>query len=116
MRPRFATITRVLSVVFLLAGLGAGWAALAAGDQVTPGHGDDRLILVAHAVGYIVVGVGLWAELLWAWWAGVSIAAFTVVMSLILHAPDAGWALWLVFLALFAVTAVQGLREGHSPR
>ncbi len=116
MRPRFSTITRVLSVVFLLAGMGAGWAALAAGNQVTPGHGDDRVILVVLAVGYLVVGVGLWAELVWAWWAGVSIAAVTVVLSLVSHAPDAGWALWLVFLVLFAVTGVQGFREERPPR
>jgi hypothetical protein len=36
MRPRFGRMTQVLSVVFVLAGVGAGLAGLNSGHQTTP--------------------------------------------------------------------------------
>jgi hypothetical protein len=113
--PRFGTLTRILSAVFLIAGLGAGMAALTAGHQVRPEHGWDGSILLGLSLGYAVVGIGLLIERVWAWWAGASIAALTVVMSIAMHAPDGGWVLWLLFLVLFGVTASQGSRGGPHP-
>jgi hypothetical protein len=115
MKPRFGTLTRILAAVFVIAGLGAGRAALAAGDQTTPGHGGDRLILVALAVGYIVIGASLWVEFAWAWWAGAVITIVTVVMSLALDAPEGDWIVWSIFLILFAITGAQGRRAHREP-
>ena len=111
MAPRFGTLTRILSAIFFIAGIGAAIAGVTSGHQVTPGSTWDRPILFGLAIGYLVVGVGLLIERVWAWWAGVAIAAFTVVMSLALHSPDTGWVLWLVFLMLFAVTWRRGRRD-----
>lgn len=115
MRPSFGTLTRVLAAIFVITGLGAGYAALTAGDQMTAGHGGDRLILTVLAISYGVIGAGLWVELVWAWWAGAAVTIVTVVMSLALHTPDGGWVVWLVFLVLFALTAVQGRRAHRQP-
>ncbi len=114
MRPRFGVLTRLLAVVFVLAGLGAGHAALFSGHQSTPGHGSDQMILVVLAIGFLVVGISLWAEYLWAWWAGVAITSFTVVLDLALKAPDRGWVLWSGFLVAFAISALQGRRDGSG--
>ena len=115
MRPLFGTLTRVLAVVFVITGLGAAYAALTAGNQTTPGHGGDRLILVALAIGYLVIGAGLWVEFVWAWWVGAAVTTATVVMSLAVHTPDGSWIVWLVFLVLFALTGVQGRRAHRQP-
>jgi hypothetical protein len=115
-RPRFGTLTRILSAVFFIAGVGAAFAALSSGHQITPGARWDDPILLGLALGYAVVGIGLLIERVWAWWAGAAIAAFTVVMSLALGSPDTGWVLWVVFLVLFGVTGAQGRRDRHVQR
>ena len=114
MTPRFGTLTRILSAVFVIAGVGAAIAASSSGHQIGPGRWNDT-ILVCLAIGYLIVGVGLLIERVWAWWLGTAVAAFTVVMSVALRSPDEGWVLWLVFLALFAVTAAQGRRDRVAP-
>ena len=108
MRPRFGALTQVLAAVFLITGLGAAWAVLHAGDQVTHGHGSDRLILVALAISYVLVGIGLWTELLWAWWVGFALTFLTVGLSVPLGTPEGGWIPWSVLLVVFTITAVQG--------
>ncbi|MGZ5299223.1 MAG: hypothetical protein ACXWDU_06055 [Actinomycetota bacterium] len=111
----FGTLTRVLAAIFVISGLGAGYAALTAGDQMTAGHGGDRLILTALAIGYGVIGAGLWVESVWAWWAGAAVTIVTVVMSRALDTPEAGWIVWLIFFILFAITGVQGRRAHREP-
>jgi hypothetical protein len=116
MRPRFGALTQVLAVVFLVAGIGAGFAALGSGHQTVAGVGGSRLILVALAIGYLVVGVGIWMESLWAWWAGVAATLFVVVMDPLLGSPDHGWIIWSAFLFGFAVSAAQGWRDRSRER
>ena len=116
MRPRFGTLTRVLAGAFVLAGIGAGIAGLSAGDQSTPGHAWNREILLALALTNLVVGASLWMEYPWAWWVGLGLTSFTVVMDLLLHAIDGGWMIWSVFLVLFAVSAAQGRRDRLTVR
>lgn len=107
----------MLAAVFLITGLGAGWATLHVGDQVTPGHGSDRLILVALAISYLLVGLGLWTELLWAWWVGFALTLITAGLSVLLGTPDGGWIPWSALMIVFAITAVQGRQvEQHKPR
>jgi ABC-type antimicrobial peptide transport system permease subunit len=110
-RPRFGSITRLLSVVFLIAGLGAAIAALTSGHQTTSGHADDLVILAGIAIIYVVVGTGLWLELLWAWWAGVGLTVAVVVLGPLLREPDQGWIVWSVFLGGFVGSAIQGWQD-----
>jgi hypothetical protein len=110
MRPLFGFVTRALAVVFIVAGIGAVWAAFASGDR-----GNDKLILILLAVWFLVVGAGIGLEGLWAWWAGIVTTTFTVVMELVLRAPDGGWVVWSLFLAAFVISAVQGTRGSHAP-
>jgi len=115
MRPRFGRVTQVLSVVFLVAGVGAGLAGLNSGHQTTPGSGDNGLILIVLGAAYLVVGVGLWVEYIWAWWAGLALTSVVVIVDLVRGALDGGFVVWTVFLMLFAASAVQGLRGSTGP-
>jgi hypothetical protein len=110
MRPRFGFITRGLAAAFTIAGLSAAFAALNAGDQMTPGHGPDRLILCCLAAAFLAVAFGLWIEAIWGWWAGSAISAATVALDLVL-VRDFDWIPWLAFAAAFAVSAAQGARD-----
>jgi hypothetical protein len=103
MRPKFGFLTRMLAVVFIVAGVGAAEAGLHSGDQ-----GNDKLLLWLLGIGFVVVGVGLWMEYLWAWWVGLATTLFTVVMDLFLHLPDGGWVLWSGFLIAFLISGVRG--------
>jgi hypothetical protein len=88
MRPRFGFLTRMLAVVFIVAGVGAAEAGLHSGDQ-----GNDKLLLWLLGIGFLVVGGGLGLDYLWAWWVGFATTLFTVVIDLLLDLPDGGWAL-----------------------
>jgi hypothetical protein len=110
MRPKFGFFTRMLSVVLVVAGVGAAQAGLHSGDQ-----GNDKLILWLLAIGFLLLGVGLWAEYLWAWWVGLATTLFTVVMDLLLDLPDGGWVLWSAFLIAFVISGVQGRAGPGSP-
>ncbi len=112
MRPRFGRVTQVLSVVFVLAGVGAGFVGLNSGHQTTPGSGDDGLILLVLGVAYLLVGVGLWIEHVWAWWAGLALTSIVVVADLIRGTYDGGLVEWSAFLVLFGVSLAQGRRPG----
>jgi hypothetical protein len=116
MRPRFGALTQALAVIFILAGLGAAYAGLNSGHQTAPGHGNDQAILFALAVGYLVVGVSLWMQYLWAWWAGLILTTVVVVMDAVLKAPDRGWMIWSGFLVAFAMSAIQGWRDESRTR
>jgi hypothetical protein len=111
MGPRFGFVTRALAVVFVWAGLGSGCAGLSNGNQTTPGTGDIPFILIALAAAFLVVGASLWLELLWAWWAGVAMTGFVVVMAVVLKATDAGWFLSTAFFVAFAISAIQGWQD-----
>ena len=77
---------------------------------MTPGHGTDRLILLALAAGFLAVAFGLWIEALWAWWTGCAISTATVVLDLAL-VHDFDWIPWLAFLIAFGATAFQGFKD-----
>jgi hypothetical protein len=109
MRPRFGFLTEMLSVVFVIAGVGAAQAGFHSGDQ-----GSDKLILWLLAIGFLLVGVGLWMEYLWAWWVGLVTTLFTVVTDLLLDLPDGGWVLWSGFLIAFVITGAQGWTGSRS--
>lgn len=109
MRPKFGFFTQVLSVVFIVAGVGAAQAGLHSGDQ-----GNDKLVLWLLAFGFLLVGVSLWMEYLWAWWVGLATTVFTVVMDLLLGLPDGGWIVWSAFLVAFVISGVQGRSESRS--
>jgi hypothetical protein len=111
MRPRFGFVTRALAVVFVWAGLGSGCAGLSSGNQTTPGTGDIPAILIALAAAFLVVGASLWLELVWAWWAGVAMTGFVVVMAVVLNATDAGWLLYSGLFVAFATSAIQGWQD-----
>lgn len=53
-------------------------------------------------------------EYLWAWWAGVALTSFVVLMDLALGVHDGGLVLWSAFLAAFAASAVQGWRNSMT--
>ncbi len=101
----------MLSVIFALAGLGAALAGINSGHQTTPRTGQDGLILLTLGVVYVFVGVCLWIEFLWAWWAGLDLASVVVIADLVLGIHDGGLVVWSAFLALFAASAVQGRHE-----
>jgi hypothetical protein len=102
-------ITRVLAALFLMAGAGAGLAALRVGD------GFSVAVLAALAVVLIAVGAGVLAESTPAWWAGAAITGATVVLDVVLRLHDGGWIAWSAALALFGISAVQGVRDrAHS--
>lgn len=107
-RPRFGALTRVLGAVFLISGVGAVRAAVASGEQATPGHEADDLVLLGLSVIFLAVAVGLWLNRLWAWWVGAAVTLFTVVADAATRSPDRGWRIWLLFLAMFVTSAVQG--------
>jgi hypothetical protein len=110
MRPKFGFFTRMLALVFIIAGVGAAEAGLHSGDQ-----GNDKLLLWLLGIGFLVVGAGLGFDYVWAWWVGLATTLFTVVMDLVLHAPDGGWVIWSGFLILFLISGVQG-RTRPEPR
>ena len=113
MRPRFGVLTRGLAAAFTIAGLGAALLGLHTGQQMTPGHGTDRLILFSLAAGFLAVAFGLLIEAIWAWWAGCAISAATVVLDLAL-VNDFDWIPWLAFLIVFGASAVQGARDRRA--
>ena len=110
MRPKFGFLTRMLAVVFIIAGAGAAEAAFHSGDQ-----GNDKLLLWLLGIGFLVVGAGLGFDYLWAWWVGLATASFTVVMDLVLHVRDGGWVIWAGFLILFLISGVQGTTRSQAP-
>jgi polyferredoxin len=113
MRPMFGRATQILAVLFLLAGVGALYALLASGRQVTPGHATDRPILGVLSILFLGVAGGLWIERPWAWWFGLSISALTAVADLALDATGGGWVVWMVITLLFVVS---GLTRGQGTR
>jgi hypothetical protein len=110
MRPRFGFLTRMLAVVFIVAGVGAAEAGLHSGDK-----GNDKLLLWLLGIGFLAVGGGLGLDYLWAWRVGFATTLFTVVMDLLLDLPDGGWALWSAFLIAFVISGVQGRARWGSP-
>jgi hypothetical protein len=110
-RPRFGRVTQVLSVIFVLAGLGAVVVGVNSGHQTTPGSANNGLILLTLGAAYLLVGVGLWIEFVWAWWAGLALATIVVVVDLFRGTYDGGLVEWSVFLVLFAVSFAQGIRD-----
>jgi hypothetical protein len=109
-------LTRVTSVVFLIAGLGAGHAVFSSGDQTTPGHQYDRIILFALAFAFAIVGIALFLDFLWAWWSSVAIAAITVVIGRALRLEYGDLWPWAVVLGFLATSAVQGVRDTSKSR
>ena len=114
MRPRFGPVTRLLSIVFVLAGIGAGETGACSGHQVTPGSGAVKPTLLALASVFLVIGVSLWLEFLWSWWAGLALTGLVALLYPLLRPPDLGWALYVLLFALFVVSGVQGWRDGCS--
>jgi hypothetical protein len=110
-RPRFGRVTQVLSVVFVVAGLGAAAVGVNSGHQTTPGSADNGLILITLGAAYLLVGAGLWMEYVWAWWIGLALTSIVVVVDLIRGTRDGGLVEWSVFLVLFALSFAQGLRD-----
>jgi hypothetical protein len=98
--PRFSILTQALAVVFVITGLGAALSGLST-------RGADRIILLALATPFVLVGTGIWIEDLRAWWAGLIICAISVLASLIARLGQ-GWIPWLAFLTMFFVSAKQG--------
>ncbi len=114
MRPRFGRLTQVLAGVFVLTGVGAGLVGLNSGRQTTPGSADNGLILLVLGAAYALVGVGLGIEYIWAWWAGLALTSFVVIVDLILGIHNGGLVLWSAFLVLFVISAAQGRRSQTS--
>lgn len=110
MRPKFGFLTRMLAVVFIVAGVGAAEAGFHSGEQ-----GNDKLLLWLLGIGFLVVGAGLGFDYLCAWWVGLATTSFTVVMDLVLHVRDGGWVIWSGFLILFLLSGVQGRTESDPP-
>ena len=110
MRPKFGFLTRMLAVVFIVAGVGAAEAGFHSGEQ-----GNDKLLLWLLGIGFLVVGAGLGFDYLWAWWVGLATTSFTVVMDLVLHVRDGGWVIWSGFLILFLISGVQGRTRSEHP-
>jgi hypothetical protein len=110
MRPKFGFLTRMLAVVFIVAGVGAAQAGFHSGDQ-----GNDKLLLWLLGIGFLVVGAGLGFDYPWAWWVGLATTSFTVVMDLVLHVRDGGWVIWAGFLILFLISGVQGATRSEAP-
>jgi hypothetical protein len=111
MQPRFGVVTRVIAAVFALAGIGAAIAMLGVGDA------SDRLMLLLLAAGFLVLAVGLWAESIWAWWAGAAVVVLTTLLSRVLNVPGGagprlashrGW------VHRFWVSGVVGQSEGSA--
>ena len=110
MRPKFGFLTRMLAVVFIVAGVGAVEAGLHSGDQ-----GNDKLLLLLLGIGFLVVGAGLGFDYVWAWWVGLGTTLLTVVLDLVLHVEDGGWVVWSGFLILFLISGVQGRTRAEPP-
>ena len=110
MRPRFGILTRVLSVVFILAGVGAAEAEIFSQASVFA-----QVTLIVLAIGYLIVGVGVWGEFLWAWWAGGALTGVVVVMTLVLN-PKGFSLIWAAALVMFAISGVQGWRDASRTR
>lgn len=107
-RPRFSKLTRVVAVVFGLAGVGALIAGLSAGNA------SDGFILACLAAGFLAVGAGVWMEYLWAWWAAIGASLFTVVMTLAWRFPLTSALVWSAVLALLVTSAIQGRASNES--
>lgn len=110
MRPKFGFLTRMLAVVFIVAGVGAAEAGLHSGDQ-----GNDKPLLWLLGIGFLAVGAGLGFDYLWAWWVGLATTLLTVVMDLALHVGDGGRVIWSGFLILFLISGVQGRTRSEPP-
>ena len=106
MRPRFSVLTRALGAVHFLAGIQAGVAEL-----TIRASAFQQIWLLVLAVGYLIVGLGIWGEFVWAWWTGVALAGVVVVMR-----PTGLSLIWLAVLVGFAVSGVQGWRDGARKR
>jgi hypothetical protein len=104
-KPTFGTVTKVLAGIFVLSGVGAAYPALADSD------GSNRIIFGVLVVAFSVIGAGLWLESVWAWWAGFAVTAVTVVMSLVLKAPDGGGFVWPAVLIVWIASAIQTWRS-----
>lgn len=111
MRPRFSRLTRCLAAIFLLTGVGAGFAGLNSGGQTTPGAAGNGLILLLLGIAYAVVGAGVWMEYVWAWWSGLVLASIVVVVDAILGIFDGGFAVWALLLMLFLASGIDGWRH-----
>ncbi len=61
----------------------------------------------------MAVALGLWVESVWAWWIGLVLTSVVVVIDLA-RGVIAGLVVWGVFLALFALSALHGLRDRHT--
>ena len=109
-RPRFGPVTRVLAALFLVAGAGAGLAA------VHEGAAANAAVLAALAVGLCAIGAGVLAEFTPSWWAGLALTGATVVLDLVLPVHDGGWVPWSAALVLFGISAVQGVHDGAKTR
>jgi hypothetical protein len=115
MRPKFGPLTRFLAAVYVISGVGSGIVGVNSGHPTTPGSGDIKGILLLMALGFLVVGIGLWAEFLWAWWVGAAAALFTVGMGAVLGIELGGLLVWSAFLILFIVSAIQGFHGTEPP-
>jgi hypothetical protein len=115
-RPRFGRLTKVLAVVFLLAGIGAVIAGVSSGHQTTPGSAYDGPILLVLGVAFLLVAGGLWVESIWAWWAGITATSAVVIVDVIRGVFDGGFVLWALFFVLFATSAAQGARGRAGQR
>jgi hypothetical protein len=111
MRPRFGQPTRILAGVLLLAGVGGCYAGLNSGPQTTPGAADNGPILLVIGLVYLAAGLGLWIESLWGRRLGAGLAAFVVVMDLLLGVRDGGLIVSAGMVVLFAVSAVRGFLD-----
>ncbi|MGA9160523.1 MAG: hypothetical protein WB297_06620 [Actinomycetota bacterium] len=105
MQPRFGIVTRVIAAVFALAGIGAAMAISGVGDA------SDRLVLLLLAAGFLVLAVALWAESIWAWWAGAAVVVLTIVLSCVLNVPGGAGLVWLATVVGFVVSGFQGWRD-----
>jgi hypothetical protein len=104
-KPTFGTVTKLLAGIFVVSGVGAAYPALADSD------GSNRIIFATLAIAFSAIGLGLWLESVWAWWAGFAVTAVTVVMSLVLKSPDHGGFVWPAVLLVWIASAIQAWRS-----
>jgi hypothetical protein len=72
------------------------------------GDASDRLMLLLLAAGFLVLAVGLWAESIWAWWAGAAVVVLTTLLSRVLNVPGGAGLVWLATVVGFIVSGFQG--------
>lgn len=105
MRPRFGILTQFIAGAFAIAGIGAGMALFG-----VTGSGS-RIELLTLAILMLAVAVGLWTELVAAWWTGIVVITVTILLSRLTSSPIGVGLIWPLALLGLVVVGYQGWRD-----